>query len=450
MRADWLAVVLRAAGLRVAEQPGWPTRGREMTAVQGVVCHHTAGPAAGNAPSLNIVTYGRSDLAGPLSQLVLGRDGTFYVVASGRANHAGAGNWNGVTDGNGRFLGIEAEATGTASWPAVQVDAYARGVAAILRRIGRDSSWACGHKEFALPRGRKPDPNFDMSAFRRRVAGVMAKPVAAVLPLAPSGPAVAARGDLLTVLTRADDGALRARAADGAGWDDLGGTVTSEPAAVSWGGNRLDVFARGADGALWHRWADGATWAGWESLAGQVTSSPAVASWGPDRLDVFCRGDGAGLWHRPWTGEQWGAWASLGGQLGSAPAAVSWGPNRVDVFTRGADSALWHVWWDGKSWSGWQTLGGAITSAPAAVSTAPDRLDVFARGEDRQLWRAAWDGRAWTWDRLGGLLSGAPGAAARSGGRVDVVAVGADGEMWRRSWDGAAWGAWAEAWPAAG
>ena len=273
---------------------------------------------------------------------------------------------------------------------------------------------------------------------------LMAKPVAAV-SLAPSGPAVAARGDLLTVFTRADDGALRARAADGAAWETLGGKLTSEPAAVSWGGSRLDVFARGTDGALWHL-GDGSTWAAWESLAGQITSSPAVASWGPDRLDVFARGDGGGLWHRPWTGAAWGAWANLGGQLGSAPAAVSWGPNRVDVFTRGADSALWHVWWDGKSWSGWQTLGGKITSAPAAVSTAPDRLDVFARGEDSALWRAAWDGRAWTWDRLGGLLTSAPAAAARPG-RVDVYAVGADGKMWRRTRDRTGWGVWAPAWP---
>jgi len=35
-------------------------------------------------------------------------------------------------------------------------------------------------------------------------------------------------------------------------WMDLGGQLTSEPAAVSWGPNRIDVFARGTDNALWH------------------------------------------------------------------------------------------------------------------------------------------------------------------------------------------------------
>lgn len=46
---------------------------------------------------------------GPHAQLGLGRDGTFYIIAAGRCNHAGKGNWKGVTDGNGFFIGIEAE-----------------------------------------------------------------------------------------------------------------------------------------------------------------------------------------------------------------------------------------------------------------------------------------------------------------------------------------------------
>src|SRR5215204_5699492 len=89
----WLAEVLEDAGVKVAEQPGWRTRGHgNMGTVRGVMCHHTAGPLKGNMPSLSVVTNGRPGLAGPLSQLCLGRDGTFYVVAAGRASHAGGGN----------------------------------------------------------------------------------------------------------------------------------------------------------------------------------------------------------------------------------------------------------------------------------------------------------------------------------------------------------------------
>jgi hypothetical protein len=38
------------------------------------------------------------------------------------------------------------------------------------------------------------------------------------------------------------------------GWEDLGGILTSAPAAVSWGQNRIDTFVSGTDSALWHKW----------------------------------------------------------------------------------------------------------------------------------------------------------------------------------------------------
>jgi len=177
----WLPTVLLNAGLKVAEQPGWQTRGRsDIQGVLGVMCHHTAGPRTGIMPSLGIVTNGRPDLQGPLSQLCLGRDGTFFVVAAGRANHAGAGNWQGVATGNGSFIGIEAENTGLTQgpnadpWPNVQMDAYRRGVAAILKKLKSNAIMCCGHSEYALPVGRKSDPSFDMEAFRRHVAAIMA------------------------------------------------------------------------------------------------------------------------------------------------------------------------------------------------------------------------------------------------------------------------------------
>jgi N-acetyl-anhydromuramyl-L-alanine amidase AmpD len=118
-----------------------------------------------------LVTKGRPDLAGPLAQLHLARDGTFTVIAAGRANHAGAGSWRGITTGNSSFVGIEAEnaGDGTDPWPDVQMDAYARGVAAILNHVGASSSMAVGHKEYALPPGRKIDPSFNMVAFRTKV-----------------------------------------------------------------------------------------------------------------------------------------------------------------------------------------------------------------------------------------------------------------------------------------
>src|SRR5215467_4264002 len=148
----WLPAVLKDAGLKVALVDGWESRGRaEMGRIEGVICHHTAGPKVGNMPSLNTLINGRSDLPGPLAQLGLGRDGTYYVISAGRCNHAGAGVWQGLTSGNGNFIGIEAENTGgvdDSQWPSVQLDAYQRGVAAILKHVGRTELFCAGHKEY--------------------------------------------------------------------------------------------------------------------------------------------------------------------------------------------------------------------------------------------------------------------------------------------------------------
>ena len=214
----WLAQVLLDAGLKVAEQPAWKDRGRgEIGPIEGVICHHTAGPKNGNMPSLGIVTDGRPDLAGPLAQLCLGRDGTFYVVAAGRCNHAGVGNWQGISTGNGSFIGIEAENTGFTAgpnadpWPAIQMDAYRRGVAAILTKVRANSIMCCGHKEYALPHGRKDDPTFDMNEFRMQVAAIMAgaAPDVSVIPATDSTDRPTLRrgatGDLVKTIQAAVD-----------------------------------------------------------------------------------------------------------------------------------------------------------------------------------------------------------------------------------------------------
>lgn len=176
MKLTWLASVLRDAGLTVIEQPGWQTRGHgDMGTVRGVMIHHTAGAKGKNAPSLNIVQNGRPDLKGPLSQLLLARDGTYYVVAAGLCSHAGAGAWQGITAGNASFIGIEAENTGLPDdpWPEVQMDAYKRGTAALMMKIRAPIIMCVGHKEYALPKGRKSDPSFDMNRFRSEVAALM-------------------------------------------------------------------------------------------------------------------------------------------------------------------------------------------------------------------------------------------------------------------------------------
>lgn len=184
MRALNLPDILRAAGLTVVEVPGWRTRGKELAAIRGGVAHHTATAqsAGGDYPTLAVVRDGRTGIPGPLAQLGLGRSGTWYVIASGRANHAGVvhARYAG-THANSCSLGVEAEHPGgRAPWPAAQYASYVRGCAALARAYG--ITWL-GHKEVAAPAGRKTDPSFDMAAFR---SALTAQEVGNVTP-APGG-----------------------------------------------------------------------------------------------------------------------------------------------------------------------------------------------------------------------------------------------------------------------
>ncbi|WP_052230376.1 N-acetylmuramoyl-L-alanine amidase [Streptomyces sp. CT34] len=175
----WLADVLRKDGLRVQEEDGWQGRGHgEMQDIRGVLLHHTAGPAQGNYPSLARVRDGDASLPGPLAQLGLARDGTWIVIAAGVAWHAGQGGpWLNVPKDNANpyLIGVEAESVGSRfDWTDAQLDAYPRGVAALLRYANLPAERAIGHKEWAP--GRKVDPAFwpgDMDGFRDSVRKIL-------------------------------------------------------------------------------------------------------------------------------------------------------------------------------------------------------------------------------------------------------------------------------------
>jgi hypothetical protein len=165
----WIADALRAAQLPhgLSFEPGWETRGSVNFAPEVVLDHHTG--------SLRDITAmlrdGRPGLSGPLSQIELRRSGEVRVIAAGRANHAGAGSWRGVT-GNTRALGIEATSDGK-SWTPMQLEVYPIVNAALLRGIHRDALWLCGHKEWT---SRKWDPGaIDMGQMRNKTRDILAR-----------------------------------------------------------------------------------------------------------------------------------------------------------------------------------------------------------------------------------------------------------------------------------
>jgi hypothetical protein len=174
----WIADVLRADGLKVIEHGGWRDRGHgDFLDIRGVLCHHTAG---GGENDWRIVQNGRPGLAGPLSQLVLERDGTYRVIAVGVCWHAGRGSHPGWPTDNANYhtIGIEAVNNGVGQpWPAVQLDAYKRGCAAILRRIGRSAKDCVAHREYSSE-GKIDPAGIDMNAFRRDVQALIDNPKA--------------------------------------------------------------------------------------------------------------------------------------------------------------------------------------------------------------------------------------------------------------------------------
>lgn len=164
-----LAEALRSAGLRVIERDGWRTRGKLPFEPRGVLAHHT-GPFSSVDGMVSLCINGRSDLPGPLAHTVLDPSGVWHVISAGRANHAGRGIWHGL-DSNTQLVGVEAMHPGDRSpWPDVQLESYWTGMAAICRLLGCPAELVAGHKEYCLPKGRKPDPvTLDMNVFRDRV-----------------------------------------------------------------------------------------------------------------------------------------------------------------------------------------------------------------------------------------------------------------------------------------
>ena len=141
----------------------------------------------------------------------------------------------------------------------------------------------------------------------------------------------------------------------------------------SWASGRLDLFGRGTDNHLKHRWYDG-SWHDWQDLGGTLTSSPAAVSWAENRIDIFAADTNNHLTHTWWDGA-WHGFEDLGGDLTSAPTVSSFGERSLDVFARDDHNHLVHKYFrDATGWSGWEDLGGDLASTPTAVSWASDRI----------------------------------------------------------------------------
>ncbi|AXO32706.1 N-acetylmuramoyl-L-alanine amidase [Micromonospora chalcea] len=172
----WLADVLRSAGVTVVEEGNWLGRvaGSSFNPI-GVLWHHTAATSSATNPhpALGICINGRSDLPGPLCHALVDYHGVFHVISGGRANHAGSSRGSGpipAGDGNTLMVGWEIDYNGVDQrMTPAQYSASVLATAAVLRRLGRDASYARGHRETSTTG--KIDPSFiDLDSMRADVA----------------------------------------------------------------------------------------------------------------------------------------------------------------------------------------------------------------------------------------------------------------------------------------
>lgn len=172
-RLELVAQRCERRGITVVRVPGWRDRGRmkngkpqDMISIESLTIHHTATGGTKDYASLNLVTNGRSDLAGPLCNWGAGRAGTLFLVSAGSANHTGATRE--LWQSNQYASGLEAENNGIGEpWTLPLKVAMTIWAQEMRKEFKVPAARVLGHREICDPVGRKPDPNnFDMYAFR--------------------------------------------------------------------------------------------------------------------------------------------------------------------------------------------------------------------------------------------------------------------------------------------
>ncbi|MEU9506453.1 N-acetylmuramoyl-L-alanine amidase [Micromonospora sp. NPDC048170] len=477
MGIPWLADVLRAAGVAVVEEGNWRARGVSGAFDPiGVLWHHTAATSSPSrpAPALGVCINGRSDLPGPLCHALVDYHGVFHLISANRANHAGNSRGSGpipAGSGNTMLIGWEIDYNGVnQSMTGAQYAASVTATAAVLRRLGRDASYARGHRETSTTG--KIDPSFiDLDAMRRDVAAAMAgdsgagtmyhqsrnpngswtgfQPLAGYRTTAPGQArdmAITGMADRSAqlLIVGADSSIFHEIRNPNGTWTGLAplaGMGTPTPAAgsrVSIAGmpnGSAQVLIVGANSGIYHQIRNpNGTWTGFQPITGHGTTAPAagtdvaITAMPDGSAQMLMVGAQNGIYHQIrnpngiWTGL-----APLAGMGTPTPAAgsrvsIAGMPNgSVQVLIVGANSGIYHqIRNPNGTWTGFQPISGYGTTAPAAgkdvaITAMPDgSAQILMVGADNGIYHKIRHPNG-TWDSLQPLPGmGTPTTAAGS------------------------------------
>lgn len=138
-----------------------------------IVLHHTGSNNFRGGLSTLTTPNGQKSVS---AHYLLAKDGTIYQLVDDkyRAYHAGESALHGVpTDVNARSIGIEIVSDGTpGSYTEAQYKALEKLVPYLMQEYKVPLDNLLGHKDVAIPKGRKDDPaNFDFARIRNAVRG---------------------------------------------------------------------------------------------------------------------------------------------------------------------------------------------------------------------------------------------------------------------------------------
>jgi hypothetical protein len=216
-----------------------------------------------------------------------------------------------------------------------------------------------------------------------------------------------------------------------------GRTLTGRVSALSQAKGSLDVFARATDGTLWQRYFRNGTWHAWvrPSMGGTIQSNPSAVSMAPGRVDVFAVNDGKVV-QAYFAGGRWYPWRTLSIALPSgvsatfegAPATASGADRRIDLVVRDTTGRVWASYFGGTSFAPWRhlTAGTSLRATRSdslgATAWGPGRVDVFVAtttGFTWHRWRTSEGAPFQAWQNMATRGKG-PSAASWAAGRVDT------------------------------